>query len=88
MLNYSYRFIWRTSRWSPCSATCDGGVRTRAVRCISETSDQAVDDRYCTDERPDNITNCGQQKCPKWRSGDWGEVSRITKSVLFLLLLL
>ncbi|XP_055309435.1 A disintegrin and metalloproteinase with thrombospondin motifs 9-like isoform X3 [Sitodiplosis mosellana] len=69
----SYRFLWRTSRWSPCSATCDGGYRIRAVRCVSESSNQVVDDRYCVEEKPVNITNCAQQRCPKWRTGDWGQ---------------
>ncbi|XP_031637497.1 A disintegrin and metalloproteinase with thrombospondin motifs 9 isoform X2 [Contarinia nasturtii] len=67
------RFIWRTSRWSPCSATCDGGFRVRAVRCVSESTNQVIDDRYCVEEKPVNITNCAQQRCPKWRTGDWGQ---------------
>lgn len=68
------RFIWRTTRWTACSARCDGGFRTRDVRCVSETSNQVVDDRNCLEEKPINITNCAQQRCPKWRTGDWGQV--------------
>lgn len=72
------RYIWRTSRWSPCSATCDGGYRVRNVRCVSESTNQLVDDRYCFDEKPVNITNCAQQRCPKWRTGGWGQVNMKT----------
>lgn len=71
----SFRFLWRTSRWQPCSATCGGGIRKRRVYCVSETTYQLVDDRYCTDEKPAEISPCAQQKCPKWRIGDWGQVN-------------
>lgn len=72
------RYIWRTSRWSPCSATCDGGYRVRNVRCVSESTNQLVDDRYCFEDKPGNITNCAQQRCPKWRKGGWGQVNMKT----------
>lgn len=73
--------MWRTSRWSPCSATCDGGYRVRSVRCVSEASQQVIDDRYCVDDKPVNVTNCAQQRCPKWRTGDWGEVTTFRQTL-------
>lgn len=58
----------------------------RGVRCVSESNNQVVDDRYCVDEKPTNITNCGQQRCPKWRFGDWGQVSVLLYAAAFLFL--
>lgn len=69
----AHRFIWRTNTWSQCSASCDGGYRVRSVRCVSESTNQVVDDRYCDDEKPIGLTHCAQQRCPKWRTGAWGQ---------------
>lgn len=81
-----HRYIWRTSRWSACSASCDGGYRMRSVRCVSESSNQVVDDRYCVDEKPVELANCAQQRCPKWRTGGWGQVSLTLKFPVIALL--
>lgn len=67
-----HRFIWWTNRWSSCSASCDGGYRVWTVRCVSESTNQVVDDRYCVDEKPVGLANCAQQRCTKWRTGAWG----------------
>lgn len=48
----------------------------RTVRCANDTVGKldVVDDFYCApDERPTNITNCSQQRCPEWNYGAWGE---------------
>lgn len=59
----------------------------RSVRCVNDANNQIVDDRYCVDEKPVNITNCAQHKCPKWRTGDWGQVGSkflIQKDVILM----
>lgn len=69
-------YDWRTSRWSECSAKCGGGTMVRSVRCVNVSGGKMdnVDDRYCSEEKPTNVTNCAQLRCPDWNYGAWGEV--------------
>lgn len=53
--------------WSPCSATCDKGIRTRTVDCkifleFSKTI-ATLPDRECTGPRPPEMENCYARPC-------------------------
>ncbi|XP_076815322.1 A disintegrin and metalloproteinase with thrombospondin motifs 6-like isoform X1 [Clavelina lepadiformis] len=66
---------WSTGYWSECSRTCGGGHRTRNVMCmrkISQTEDEVVHRRYCTDRRPPASESCNTDVCPpQWDAGQW-----------------
>ncbi|XP_076815327.1 A disintegrin and metalloproteinase with thrombospondin motifs 6-like [Clavelina lepadiformis] len=66
---------WSTGYWSECSRTCGGGHRTRNVMCmrkISQTEDEVVHRRYCTDKRPSASESCNTDVCPpQWDAGQW-----------------
>ncbi|XP_023209875.1 ADAMTS-like protein 1 isoform X1 [Centruroides sculpturatus] len=53
--------------WSPCSATCDKGVRTRTVNCKIflefSKSIATLPDKECTGPRPPEIENCYARPC-------------------------
>ena len=55
---------WRTGDWSPCSATCGGGLRTRQVDCLQQPCRER--------ERPHSEDSCNPQPCPAWNTGQWG----------------
>uniref|UniRef100_H2YPL7 ADAM metallopeptidase with thrombospondin type 1 motif, 6 n=1 Tax=Ciona savignyi TaxID=51511 RepID=H2YPL7_CIOSA len=66
---------WISGSWGHCSRTCGGGHHTRTVVCmraITHTEDEVVDDRYCTDRKPQSTQSCNDDTCPaRWHTGSW-----------------
>lgn len=74
--NYFFRRIkWQTSRWGPCSVTCGVGQMIRSVKCWDSITQLEIDDQYCTEEKPTNVSICKHPSCPEWRIGRWEDVS-------------
>lgn len=69
---------WRTSRWGECSVLCgENGKKIRNVKCIDvqSSSYDSVDERYCDQsQKPVNVTNCNEFRCPQWNWGKWSKV--------------
>jgi len=58
----AWGFAWKTSAWSACSASCDGGTWNRQVWCEREDG-QAAPDAYCGSGRPAGSEICNTQAC-------------------------
>ncbi|KAJ6633267.1 A disintegrin and metalloproteinase with thrombospondin motifs 9 [Pseudolycoriella hygida] len=77
----STRIKWQTSRWGPCSVTCGVGQMMRNVKCWDSVTQLEIDDQYCTEDRPTNISVCKHPSCPEWNIGRWEDCkSDCTKS--------
>lgn len=70
-------YKWKTSQWSDCTKSCDGGSQNRSVSCVSQDEVQ-VRDEYCTaSERPIHSQICNNFACPvEWRPSSWNSCSR------------
>ncbi|XP_030833073.1 ADAMTS-like protein 1 [Strongylocentrotus purpuratus] len=71
-------FIWRYSGYSPCSASCVGGVQESIVRCISAYTDEVVSDAHCdySQKLPTSQRSCNERPCaPEWKVFLYGECS-------------
>ncbi|XP_071481500.1 A disintegrin and metalloproteinase with thrombospondin motifs 9-like [Diadema antillarum] len=66
--------FWMKGEWSPCSATCGFGVKTRLVVCRYEDGSLATD-AECTVRKPPSERRCRRQACAEWKMGDWAECS-------------
>jgi len=67
-------FRWNLSNWTDCSKSCGAGVSSRRTRCVQEVTRRAVDDSYCTEERPITQRNCSNGPChATWKKGAWTE---------------
>ncbi|CAB3979049.1 A disintegrin and metallo ase with thrombospondin motifs 6-like [Paramuricea clavata] len=71
---------WRTDRWDDCSKTCNGGTRTRHVRCVQIVDggiEYDVEDEMCdADVRPNTKEKCNKQECrPEWVAQPFGTCS-------------
>ncbi|XP_029727453.2 A disintegrin and metalloproteinase with thrombospondin motifs 9 isoform X3 [Aedes albopictus] len=67
-------FKWCIGPWSMCDAKCMGGYKQRKVQCCYKSNKTAVvDDRYCSEKKPQEQTNCADFRCPQWNFGQWGE---------------
>jgi hypothetical protein len=62
---------WVASSWGPCSHVCGGGVRTRSVTCMHESTQLEVVADHCTDEKPLAQETCNTHTCLAWTSSDW-----------------
>uniref|UniRef100_A0A8C9T5B8 ADAM metallopeptidase with thrombospondin type 1 motif 20 n=1 Tax=Scleropages formosus TaxID=113540 RepID=A0A8C9T5B8_SCLFO len=57
---------WQVGPWGSCTVTCGRGYQMRAVRCVSGSYGQTVDDRECNAAaRPRDSQECEQASCPR-----------------------
>lgn len=72
-------YSWRQTGFTPCSASCLGGVRESIIQC-SRDHDQAVVSPYLCDisKKPDVITQtCNDQPCPpRWNVSEFSACSK------------
>ncbi|XP_008825308.2 ADAMTS-like protein 4 isoform X1 [Nannospalax galili] len=52
---------WFTTLWSPCSRSCQGGMQTREVQCLS--ANQTLSARCSSHLRPSRKRPCNSQPC-------------------------
>lgn len=79
-------YHWSLQEWSPCSATCGGGIQYRKPLCM-ENSDRSVDVSYCNlEDQPDQrIRACHTEACPShWWFGPWQSCPVTCNSKVFL----
>ncbi|XP_015240797.1 PREDICTED: A disintegrin and metalloproteinase with thrombospondin motifs 9 [Cyprinodon variegatus] len=67
---------WSTDPWSSCSASCGRGVKSRKVSCVTE-SGRSISEENChhLSPKPSRQRRCRGGRCPKWKTGSWGECS-------------
>ncbi|KAJ8967041.1 hypothetical protein NQ314_003158, partial [Rhamnusium bicolor] len=64
-------FHWTPGDWSSCSQTCDGGTSVQIFHCVDKLGNE--DNTMCDpNQKPNNIIQCNNKPCPKWKTGDWG----------------
>ena len=73
---------WRTGRWDDCSKTCNGGTRTRHIRCVQIVDgdiEYDVEDEMCdADAKPNSKEDCNKQECrPEWVAQPFGMVTTL-----------
>ena len=73
---------WRTDRWDDCSKTCNGGTRTRHIRCVQIVDgdiEYDVEDEMCdADAKPNSKEDCNKQECrPEWVAQPFGMVTTL-----------
>ncbi|XP_056131168.1 A disintegrin and metalloproteinase with thrombospondin motifs 9-like isoform X2 [Lampris incognitus] len=68
---------WSTDPWSSCSASCGKGFKYRKVSCVTR-SGRPVLDENCQhlSPKPSKQRRCRGGRCPKWKTGNWGECSK------------
>eukprot|EP00808_Paulinella_micropora_P015551 g8162.t1 len=74
-------YIWVMGDWTSCSASCNGGTRTRSVDCQNQVIglfEQSLDPSQCPQPPPAGSEKCNQQACPVyvWTAGDWSGCSK------------
>ncbi|XP_025078114.1 ADAMTS-like protein 1 isoform X1 [Pomacea canaliculata] len=70
--------VWKIFPWQPCTVTCGGGTKSRAVRCMDTLMDgrqQWLHDSFCPSPRPSVVQTCSKQICPTWYAGQWSPCS-------------
>ncbi|KAM4588255.1 A disintegrin and metalloproteinase with thrombospondin motifs 9 isoform 1-T1 [Odontesthes bonariensis] len=67
---------WSTDPWSSCSASCGRGFKSRKVSCVTG-SGRPVQEENClhSSPKPSKQRRCRGGRCPKWKTGSWGECS-------------
>uniref|UniRef100_A0A8C6YVF9 ADAM metallopeptidase with thrombospondin type 1 motif 9 n=1 Tax=Nothoprocta perdicaria TaxID=30464 RepID=A0A8C6YVF9_NOTPE len=66
---------WSAGPWSSCSVSCGRGQKHRAVYCLSKEG-RHVEEDYCKHLAKPNVQKkCRGGRCPKWKTGDWGQCS-------------
>ncbi|XP_071454258.1 papilin isoform X2 [Hetaerina americana] len=70
-------YIWVAGEFTPCSATCGGGITTRQVVCVRRRDQEAVPDDLCDPgSRLPSNNSCAEDPCPpQWVVGEWGPCS-------------
>uniref|UniRef100_A0A915E5V3 Ig-like domain-containing protein n=1 Tax=Ditylenchus dipsaci TaxID=166011 RepID=A0A915E5V3_9BILA len=74
---------WDISEFSQCSHSCNGGIRTRRVRCIRRVSRVGgaestliLPEEQCPVPKPNDQEPCGLENCPAtWKIGQWSSCS-------------
>lgn len=69
---------WKPEGWEDCSQTCNGGNRTREIKCMQVAADGIeydVDPRLCSDPKPSLVEACNNVPCPsEWVAQPFGQV--------------
>ncbi|XP_032220130.2 A disintegrin and metalloproteinase with thrombospondin motifs 6 isoform X2 [Nematostella vectensis] len=73
--------VWKAEGWEDCTRTCNGGNRTRQVKCMQVAADGVeydVDQRLCLDPRPPTVEACNTVPClPEWVAQPFGPCSTV-----------
>ena len=75
----SIPFIWRVGSYGSCNASCGGGVQSRTVICVQESTETIVDDTFCdAASRPVSRRVCNNVVCrSQWNvADDWSTCSK------------
>uniref|UniRef100_A0A8C5PLW8 ADAM metallopeptidase with thrombospondin type 1 motif 13 n=1 Tax=Leptobrachium leishanense TaxID=445787 RepID=A0A8C5PLW8_9ANUR len=57
-------YVWETSDWSQCSATCGNGIQTRQSSCINQKTGQQVSPTFCMHSaKPLTLRGCSGHPC-------------------------
>jgi len=71
--------VWKPEGWEDCSQTCNGGNRTREIKCMQVAADGIeydVDPRLCSDPKPSMVEACNNVPCPsEWVAQPFGQCS-------------
>ncbi|XP_032997191.1 A disintegrin and metalloproteinase with thrombospondin motifs 9 isoform X4 [Lacerta agilis] len=66
---------WRTGPWGACSVSCGRGQKYREVYCLSKDGTH-LENNLCKHLAKPNVQRkCRGGRCPKWKTGDWGQCS-------------
>uniref|UniRef100_A0A670JB27 ADAM metallopeptidase with thrombospondin type 1 motif 9 n=1 Tax=Podarcis muralis TaxID=64176 RepID=A0A670JB27_PODMU len=66
---------WNTGPWSSCSVSCGRGQKYREVYCLSKDGTH-LENNLCKHLAKPNVQRkCRGGRCPKWKTGDWGQCS-------------
>ncbi|XP_038627931.1 A disintegrin and metalloproteinase with thrombospondin motifs 9 [Tachyglossus aculeatus] len=66
---------WNSGPWSSCSVSCGRGHKQRNVYCMAKDGNHLESD-YCKHlAKPNAQRKCRGGRCPKWKTGDWGQCS-------------
>jgi len=77
-------YVWESSAWSACSASCGGGTQTRAATCVDEKDTKSpktpANNNLCTLTMPATAQSCNTAACPlppnwQWVADAWGTCS-------------
>ncbi|XP_053298458.1 A disintegrin and metalloproteinase with thrombospondin motifs 9 [Pleuronectes platessa] len=67
---------WSTDPWSSCSASCGRGFKSRKVSCVTGSGRTATEENCRSlSPKPGKQRRCQGRRCPKWKTGNWGECS-------------
>ncbi|XP_048886906.1 ADAMTS-like protein 3 isoform X2 [Brienomyrus brachyistius] len=72
---------WEPKPWTPCTATCGAGIRSRVVLCsrlvsLTPRVTVTVADEECVESKLPVLQSCNQRDCPpSWHVGEWQECS-------------
>ncbi|XP_068619320.1 papilin [Battus philenor] len=72
------QYNWVHEEFTPCSASCGGGVQTRQVTCRSREDLEVVEDGLCDEGlKPVTSQSCGTDPCPaRWVVEPWSPCSK------------
>lgn len=71
-------YAWSFKPYSKCSQRCGGGVQSRVVLCVKQTSLEEADPNLCdANLKPAEEKKCGNEACPPtWVVGEFGRCSQ------------
>ncbi|XP_043498775.1 protein madd-4 isoform X2 [Polistes fuscatus] len=72
--NVQTTYSWKETGYTPCSATCLGGVQDLIINCIRDDTGKTVTPLLCSAEtKPEaRIRTCNDHPCPpRWRYGEF-----------------
>lgn len=81
------RYRWHMGHLSPCSVTCEQGVRVAPVGCQDALTKTMVDERFCDlKKRPTaKVKYCHKGPChPTWVRGIWSRCSKTCGSGIII----
>ena len=62
---------WSVGQWLSCSKSCNGGTRTRTVRCVNRHVGDCL-----VAEKPIDRETCAEMPCPNWSVSEWSPCSK------------